>query len=132
MIPVFRSLQPALLARRLARPTTLHRHAITLPLTMPRIGDEELVAMAAFALPDRMHASHRLPLPHQRQPQARPAPSGSRGKNIHQAEEKLFLGKSWKKTHRRKRRLSNRQKKMNFIPPLTGSRSHSIRFRQIR
>jgi hypothetical protein len=59
VVAIFRPTQPARLARRLARPPTLGRHAVTLPLSTARIGQEELFAMAALALPDGVHASHR-------------------------------------------------------------------------
>jgi hypothetical protein len=62
-----------------------------LAFTMSWIGNEELFAMAAFALPDGVHASHRpSPLP-QRQPfrslYPNPVPGG---KKIHPIEEELF------------------------------------------
>jgi hypothetical protein len=62
-----------------------------LAFTMSWIGNEELFAMAAFALPDRVHASHRPAPPPRRQSfrSLHPNPVHG-GKKIHPIEEELF------------------------------------------
>jgi len=79
------------LARRLALPATRRLTAVPLVVAIPRIRDEELFALGAFASPFGVHAANPSHRRRCRQTRRQSPPLGSRGKKIQPAEEDHLL-----------------------------------------